>query len=141
MEPLKRREGLYEFYDSCGRSGYNEFRSLINQWLSEMTAKDSEELMSRMRYGGNREFGACLCELSVHAFLIRSGYKVVVHPVIPGTTARPDFAALDERGEVELHVHHLTYERLGKELIEDVQIICRKCHHKEHGRDDRYLQS
>jgi hypothetical protein len=29
-----------------------------------------------MKYGGNREFGACLCELAVHAFLIRSGFKV-----------------------------------------------------------------
>jgi 5-methylcytosine-specific restriction endonuclease McrA len=38
---------------------------------------------------------------------------------------------------VELHVHHLTYERLGRELIEDVQIICRECHDREHGRDAR----
>jgi hypothetical protein len=41
-----------------------------------------------------------------------------------------------ERG-AELHVHHLTYERLGRELIEDVQIICRECHDMEHGRDAR----
>jgi 5-methylcytosine-specific restriction endonuclease McrA len=40
-------------------------------------------------------------------------------------------------GDVELHVHHLTYERLGRELIEDVQIICRECHDREHGRDAR----
>ena len=108
MEPLRRGEGLFDFYDSCGRAGYNEFRSLINQWLSEMTAKDSEELMSRMRYGGNREFGACLCELLVHAFLIRSGYKVAVHPDIPGTTAHPDFAALDENGGVVAYVEVTT---------------------------------
>jgi 5-methylcytosine-specific restriction endonuclease McrA len=31
-----------------------------------------------------------------------------------------------------LHVHHLTYERLGKESVEDVEIVCRDCHHKEH---------
>ncbi len=39
------------------------------------------------------------------------------------------------QGDVELHVHHLTYERLGEELIEDVEIICRACHEKEHGHD------
>src|SRR5206468_269271 len=33
---------------------------------------------------------------------------------------------------VELHVHHLTCERLGAEVIADVQIICRECHLKEH---------
>ena len=37
--------------------------------------------------------------------------------------------------ETALHVHHLTYERLGEEMLEDVAIICRPCHEKEHGRD------
>jgi 5-methylcytosine-specific restriction endonuclease McrA len=34
-----------------------------------------------------------------------------------------------------LNVHHRTYERLGEELLEDLSIICRPCHDKEHGRD------
>lgn len=29
-------------------------------------------------------------------------------------------------------VHHLTYERRGCELLEDVTILCRKCHREEH---------
>ena len=36
-----------------------------------------------------------------------------------------------------LHVHHLTYERLGQELLSDVLIICRDCHKRIHGRDAR----
>jgi hypothetical protein len=36
---------------------------------------------------------------------------------------------------VALHVHHLTYERLGKELLTDVTIICKPCHDKTHLRD------
>src|SRR6266852_2617962 len=35
--------------------------------------------------------------------------------------------------QTALHVHHLTYERLGNELLEDVMISCRSCHEKEHG--------
>jgi hypothetical protein len=42
----------------------------------------------------------------------------------------------NSEGTVRLQVHHLTYERLGNELIEDVEIICRDCHEKEHGRDE-----
>ena len=42
-----------------------------------------------------------------------------------------------QKSAVTLHVHHLTYERLGKELIADVEIICGECHHKEHGRDEQ----
>jgi hypothetical protein len=107
-EPLKRGESLWEFYDSCTLSGYDEFRSIINQWLAEMPEKDGQDLVSRMKYGGNREFGACLSELSVHAFLIRSGFKVVVHPEIPGTTKHPDFAALDDTGAVVAYVEVTT---------------------------------
>lgn len=31
-----------------------------------------------------------------------------------------------------LDVHHLNYLRLWKERITDVEILCRKCHKKEH---------
>jgi len=41
------------------------------------------------------------------------------------------------KSKVTLHVHHLTYERLGKELITDVEIICGECHKNEHGHDQR----
>lgn len=34
----------------------------------------------------------------------------------------------------EIHAHHLTYERFTKELEEDIMLLCRPCHEKEHGR-------
>jgi len=34
-----------------------------------------------------------------------------------------------------LNLHHLTYERLGHELLEDVELICHECHEKDHGVD------
>lgn len=30
------------------------------------------------------------------------------------------------------NVHHLTYENIGEELLEDVVVLCRDCHHKRH---------
>lgn len=32
------------------------------------------------------------------------------------------------RAEVQLDAHHRTYERLGKELPEDITVLCRDCH-------------
>jgi 5-methylcytosine-specific restriction endonuclease McrA len=32
-----------------------------------------------------------------------------------------------------LHIHHLTYERRGHELPEDLVVICERCHREEHG--------
>jgi hypothetical protein len=34
-----------------------------------------------------------------------------------------------------LQVHHLTYERVGDELIEDLKTLCRKCHTGKHKGD------
>lgn len=34
---------------------------------------------------------------------------------------------------VVLHVHHRTYDRLGQELPEDLEALCRPCHELEHG--------
>jgi len=31
-----------------------------------------------------------------------------------------------------LQVHHVTYERLGRERYEDLQVLCRTCHHELH---------
>jgi 5-methylcytosine-specific restriction endonuclease McrA len=32
----------------------------------------------------------------------------------------------------DLHVHHLTYERMGDELLEDLVTLCARCHGREH---------
>lgn len=35
--------------------------------------------------------------------------------------------------DVELHAHHLTYERLGEELPTDLRVLCSLCHQAAHG--------
>lgn len=32
-----------------------------------------------------------------------------------------------------LDVHHLTYDRLGREPMEDLQVLCKSCHRVAHG--------
>jgi hypothetical protein len=36
-----------------------------------------------------------------------------------------------------LEVHHLTYDRLGNERMEDLMVLCQLCHALEHGRVPR----
>jgi len=43
----------------------------------------------------------------------------------------------NEKAAGDLHVHHRTYERLGEERIEDMEILCRGCHDKVHLRDPK----
>lgn len=34
----------------------------------------------------------------------------------------------------KLHAHHLTYDRLYRELRQDVKVLCQDCHKRAHGR-------
>lgn len=36
-----------------------------------------------------------------------------------------------------LEVHHLTYERLGRERLADLEVLCEDCHKDRHGRPHR----
>jgi 5-methylcytosine-specific restriction endonuclease McrA len=38
-----------------------------------------------------------------------------------------------------LQVHHLTYERLGSELLTDLQVLCDRCHEKAHNLFPAYV--
>lgn len=107
-EPLRRGDGLFEFYDSCARHGYDELRSTVNGWLLQMPAGDRDKLITRMRYGGDREFGSALTELSLHAFILGSGYSASPHPEIPGSTRRPDYALVDKAGTPVAYVEVTT---------------------------------
>jgi hypothetical protein len=102
QEPLGHGESLFEFYDSCARHGYDEFRSLVNGWLAKMPAEDRDELFTRFRYGKNREFGSSLPELAVHEFILGSGYRAIPHPNVSGSTKHPDYAATDQSSSAPL---------------------------------------
>jgi 5-methylcytosine-specific restriction endonuclease McrA len=39
----------------------------------------------------------------------------------------------------ELHVHHLSYKRLGKEPLSDLKVLCRNCHCNVHENDGKAL--
>lgn len=44
------------------------------------------------------------------------------------------YARRDHDGaRIGLDVHHLTYERLGREEMADLEALCRTCHEEEHG--------
>jgi GatB domain/GatB/GatE catalytic domain len=114
-EPLQRGEHLFDFYDQSNRDGYEEFRALLNLWLSEVEEAHQAEIISRMRYGGNSAFRATLCELLVHALLKRLGYEVAVHPKVPGSSARPDFVAKDKDGHIICYVEVTTTNRADED--------------------------
>jgi len=47
--------------------------------------------------------------------------------------SRPSYCEACFATDVPLQTHHLTYDRLGCELPEDVMLLCEKCHRHVHG--------
>src|ERR1700688_840659 len=117
-EPLRRGESLFEFYDSCGSRGYDELRSVVNSWLAQMPTDERKKFITRMRYGGDREFGSSLSELSLHAFILGSGYRANLHPEVPGSAKRPDYAATDQKGAPLAYVEVTTVNPPAAQIAE-----------------------
>jgi len=46
----------------------------------------------------------------------------------------------EECGERATEVHHLSYDNIGEEDTDDVEILCHECHKETHGKDEEYGQ-
>lgn len=116
LQPCRRGEKLFDFYNECARPGYDEFRLYMNLWLSEIPDAHRSELIARMR-AGDREFQSGSIEIFVHAAFRRLGCDIEVHPVVENTNKRPDFGILDE-GRISAYVEVTTVNPPAAEAAE-----------------------
>jgi len=61
-----------------------------------------------MRNGSDRDFQSSLCELMIHAWILGAGCKAIVHPILPCSAKRPDFAATNGQDEIFAYVEVTT---------------------------------
>jgi 5-methylcytosine-specific restriction endonuclease McrA len=50
------------------------------------------------------------------------------------TCERCGYCSYTSLVEIPLDVHHKTYKNFGNESPEDLEVLCRHCHNKEHSR-------
>jgi hypothetical protein len=89
--PRARTEGLFAFYDRVPRRPFTVFRDVVNEWMAEMPAEAATEIVARMRTGEDLGFATGFGEIMLHAAFRRLGFSPEPHPMIPGTSNRPDF--------------------------------------------------
>lgn len=65
----------------------------------------------------------------VDEYLRSEHWQATRHAALGRARFRCERCGTDRR----LHVHHLTYVRLGAELDEDLEVLCISCHYAEHG--------
>lgn len=90
-EPKKNGETDFGFYDSCARPEMETYRQLVNGWIAEFPEAEQAEMIARMKDSDSVYYQAALAEVTMHAALVKQGYKVGIHPDSPHPTRKPDF--------------------------------------------------
>lgn len=93
------RETDFEFLDRSSRPEVGRVRDLIAAALGRYPRKEVDELAARIRARDDHAFRSATFELLLHDALVRAGYALQPHPILPnGMAARPDFLVTDEAG-------------------------------------------
>lgn len=101
--PAEHGESTFEFLNRVAGDYWQHPRSLIQAWADRISEhQDYSDLRQRFRCRDDGQFRSAFLELYLHECLLRAGYDVTVHPVLPGTARRPDFRA--ERQGEELYL-------------------------------------
>jgi hypothetical protein len=85
----------FVYLNASARPGVEAIRATLEDWFSRYPKAGRAELRSRFR-SNNLDHRSAYFELFLHELLLRLGCKVELHPQIPGTTRRPDFAVLSD---------------------------------------------
>jgi hypothetical protein len=117
--PKRRNESAFAFYDRASGRPFAAFRDLANQWTTELPIDTRAEVVSRMRNGNDLGFGTGLAETMLHAALTRLGFRLVLHPEVPGTTNRLDFLVGRENGERVAYLEITTMNPPAAEVARD----------------------
>lgn len=92
--PATNEESTFAFLNRVSGAFWEHARALIEDWCSHI-ADDIEfvETRGRIRSGDNGDYNSAILELYIHEALRRSGHDIVIHPILPHTSRRPDFYA------------------------------------------------
>lgn len=105
--PSDYAEGSLSYYKRSARPEVGRIRELIEGWLESYPAPERQEPIARLR----KDFGtfhAAFFELFTFQLLRATGHDVEPHPVIPGTSRRPDFLAKPLNGGAPCYVEAIT---------------------------------
>lgn len=103
-----------------------------------MSAQDLFLAPDNAAHGGCRAATCCASDIQW-----RLAYEKHLKSAQWKNTRRDLFRLRGEKCETcgkrspNLEIHHLTYERLGKELASDLKIVCKQCHEEEDRKRER----
>ncbi|WP_146758849.1 hypothetical protein [Micromonospora noduli] len=91
--PAVHGDARFKFLDRVSGAYWDQVRDVIEDWFSRLCPDAQADVRGRLRSKDDRQFSGAFFELYLHECLLRMGYTVTCHPVLVGTTRRPDFLA------------------------------------------------
>lgn len=89
--PDEHGEPLYPFLNHAAGEDWQHVRDVLTDWLAHYPEAERPALIARFRRTDRRGFLGAFWELYLHELLRRLGFDIELHPVVSGTTHRPDF--------------------------------------------------
>jgi hypothetical protein len=94
---------------------YDRIRDLIEVWAAKLPLSAYADLQGRMQSGDDNDFDSAFFELYLHELLVTTGHAATSHPVIRGTSKRPDFlASTPEKADVIVEAKVVTEKSKGE---------------------------
>ncbi|MFI7493157.1 hypothetical protein ACH9D2_00295 [Kocuria sp. M4R2S49] len=91
--PAAHAESSAEFLNRVQGTYWDQVRQLVEDWASHLDRESFADLSKRLRSPDHRQSQGAFLELYLHESFLRAGYRVEPHPVLEGTSRRPDFLA------------------------------------------------
>jgi hypothetical protein len=90
-------EPEFEYLSQSARPAAVALRRLLEEWFQDYPSDAQTDLRSRFR-SDDYQYAAAFFELYLHALLRALGYSIAVHPLLPDSSAHPDFLIHDADG-------------------------------------------
>lgn len=128
--------GLIKFWGTCKMPNHSECKHSTNineeEWLCENSGCLSERTkkLAAKEKEIHEKFVYSLGSISYQEYLRSSHWQTIRELKLAKGKNECEVCGSNS----QLQMHHKTYKRRGKELPEDLVILCKPCHQKFHGR-------
>ena len=97
MDTKPYGESLYRFMNRSAQEDFSATRDLLEEFFRNYPLHCRDDIRGRIRSGDHVQFYSAFFELFLHALLRNLDCKIDAHPVVAGTTRRPDFLVSEPR--------------------------------------------
>lgn len=112
--PADYNTDIYSYYNDSARPDVGHVRDQLESWFAKYPQDEKEELKSRVK----ATFNSAIFELFIFALFTELGYSLKIHPVIAGTTKRPDYLAKKGNDLFYIEVKFMTMLSQNEQSLE-----------------------